>query len=128
MAHLAAAFAPDPESGYRALLRCLGQHPGAVDRALREQALLLSDPADDFRAVRALPGGEAVAAAWRARHAALAAYHHTLVEQRNPTPMLRTLLHEHHVRALGVDPAFEKATDRLARAAALRCLALAGAL
>ncbi len=43
-------------------------------------------------------------------------------------PLLRTLLHEHHMRALGLDPALERQTGRLARAAALRCLALAGRL
>ncbi|MEX5713743.1 hypothetical protein AB1484_37580 [Parafrankia sp. FMc6] len=42
--------------------------------------------------------------------------------------MLRTLLHEHHVHAVGVAPTLEKETGRLARAAALRHLALAGVL
>jgi hypothetical protein len=37
---------------------------------------------------------------------------------------LRTLLHEHHVRAVGVDPTIEKETGRLARAAALGRLAV----
>jgi lantibiotic biosynthesis protein len=40
--------------------------------------------------------------------------------------VLRILLHEHHIRARGLDPAFEKQTGQLARAAALRHLALAG--
>ena len=62
------------------------------------------------------------------RHEALAAYCRVLAEQRDPVAVLRTLLHEHHVRAVGVDPAFEKETGRLARAAALRRLALAGVL
>jgi hypothetical protein len=51
-----------------------------------------------------------------------------LAEQgREPGVVLRTLLHEHHIRAVGVDPTFEKETGRLARAVALRLLALAGA-
>ncbi|WP_199564972.1 lantibiotic dehydratase [Spongiactinospora rosea] len=119
MAHLAAAFAPDAESGYRALLRCLEQQTGPLDRSLRDHALRLGDPSE----VR-----EAVVDAWRAREQALGDYHRVLAEQRDPATGLRTLLHEHHVRALGVDPAFEKVTGRLARAVALRRLALAGVL
>ncbi|MEU8266401.1 lantibiotic dehydratase [Sphaerisporangium sp. NPDC049002] len=127
MAQLAAAFAPDTESGYRALIQCLKQGSGPLERTLRDHALHLADPADGFQAVRAAPGGDAVAAAWRARDAALTCYYRALAEQRDPATVLRTLLHEHHVRALGVDPVFEKMTGRLARAAALRRLALAGA-
>lgn len=128
MAHLAAAFAPDTVTGYQALLRCLDQQTGPLDRTLRDHALGWGDPAEDYQAVRAVPGGEAVADAWRARDAALTAYHRALAEQRDPATVLRTLLHDHHVRALGVDPEFEKTTCRLARAAALLRLALAGAL
>ncbi|MGR6913617.1 lantibiotic dehydratase [[Actinomadura] parvosata] len=128
MTHLAAAFGPDPVSGCRALLRRLPRQTGPLDRALRDHALRLADPTGDFKELRGLPVGDAVADAWRERDAALAAYHHALAEQRDPATVLRTLLHEHHVRALGVDPEFEKVTGRLARAAALRRLALAGAL
>lgn len=128
MAHIAAAFAPDPESGYRMLIQCLPHQTGPVDRALWDQAMLLADPARDDHGICALSGGEAVAAAWRARHSALVTYHHTLGGRRDPAAVLRTLLHEHHGRALGVDPEYEKTTGRLARAAAMRRLALAGAL
>jgi thiopeptide-type bacteriocin biosynthesis protein len=128
MAQLAAAFAPDPEYGCRTLIRCLKQEGGALERTLRDHALDLADPAGDFQALRALPGGEAVAAAWRTRDVALAAYYRSLAEQRDPATVLHTLLHEHHVRAVGVDPEFEKVSGRLARAAALRRLALADAL
>jgi thiopeptide-type bacteriocin biosynthesis protein len=128
MAHLAASFAPDPHTGYRALLGCLPQEHGPLNRELRDRALAVADPADQYRAVRALPGGDAVAAAWRARDTALHAYHDALAQQgREPGGVLRTLLHEHHIRAVGVDPTFEKETGRLARAVALRLLALAGA-
>ncbi len=128
MAHLAASFAPDPDTGYRALLGCLRQEHGPLDRELREHALAVADPADGYRAVRALPGGEAVAAAWCARDTALHAYRDALIHHgREPGMVLRTLLHEHHVRAVGVDPTFEKETGRLARAAVLRLLAPAGA-
>lgn len=127
MAHLAASFAADPPTGYRALLGCLRQEHGPLDRALRDHALAVADPAQQYRAVRALPGGEAIAAAWRARDTVLTTYHDVLVQQRRePGAVLRTLLHEHHIRAVGVDPTFEKETGRLARAVALRCLAPAG--
>jgi lantibiotic biosynthesis protein len=126
MAHLAASFAPDPETGYRALLGCLSQEHKPLDRTLRDHALGLADPDEEYRAVRSLPGGGSVAAAWSARDTALVAYHRVLAQQRNPVAVLRTLLHEHHVRAVGVDPMFEKETGCLARAAALRRLALAG--
>ncbi|WP_158854376.1 lantibiotic dehydratase [Saccharothrix deserti] len=128
MAHLAASFAPDPQTGYRALVGCLRREHGPLDRTLRDHALDLADPDDGYRAVRALPGGEAVAAAWTARDTTLTTYHHALTQQqRDPGTVLRTLLHEHHVRAVGVDPTFEKETGRLTRGAALRRLALAGA-
>ncbi|WP_449061490.1 lantibiotic dehydratase [Planomonospora algeriensis] len=128
MAHLAAHFTTDPVSGYRALLDCLPQQTGPLERALRDHVLHLAAPGEEFPAVRALSSGDAVAAAWQVRQAALAAYHHVLAAQRDPATVLRTLLHEHHVRAVGVDPETEKVTGRLARAAALRALALAGAL
>jgi thiopeptide-type bacteriocin biosynthesis protein len=128
MAHLAASLAPDPHTGYRTLLGCLPQEHGPLDRELRDHALAVADPYQQYRAVRALPGGDAIAAAWRARDTALHAYHGVLARQgREPGVVLRTLLHEHHIRAVGVDPTFEKETGRLARAVALRCLALAGA-
>ena len=52
-AGLAEAFAPDPITGSRALLTCVPQEHGPLDRALREQAVAL---ASDDHAVRELPG------------------------------------------------------------------------
>jgi lantibiotic biosynthesis protein len=127
MAQLAAGFAADPPSGYRALLTCLKRHTEPADRALSDQARTLADPTGEFGNLRALPGGEAVAAAWQVRHDALRPYHDSLLAQREPIGVLRTLLHEHHVRAVGVDPEFERQTGHLARAAAMRCLAQVGA-
>ncbi|GLZ16416.1 hypothetical protein Acsp04_66510 [Actinomadura sp. NBRC 104425] len=123
MTHLAAAFAPDAAAGYRALTRCAKQSSGPLDPAVRDLAFRLADPAGAFAAVRALPGGDAVAAAWQSRASALATYHHLLAQQRNPAGLLPVLLHGHHVRALGLDPDHEATTTRLARAAALRNLA-----
>jgi lantibiotic biosynthesis protein len=126
MAQLAAAFGPDPAAGYRALTACLPHRTGPVDRALLRQASRLADPADHFAALRELPGGGAAAAAWATRDLALAAYRQALASQRDPGTVLRTLLHEHHMRALGLDPQFEQLTGRLARAAARQRLALGG--
>ncbi|SDP94148.1 lantibiotic dehydratase [Lentzea jiangxiensis] len=128
MAHLAASLAPDPATGYRTLLDCLRQEHGPLDRTLRDHALTVADPSQQYRGVRALPGGDTVAAAWQARDSALNTYRDVLLQQgREPAGMLRTLLHEHHARAVGVDPTFERETGRLGRAVALRLLATAGA-
>jgi hypothetical protein len=107
-------------------VRCLDQGSGPLDRSRRDLACAIADPAGGLAALHALPGGKAVAQAWERRDTALASYHEQLSAQRDPGTVLRTLLHEHHMRALGLDPAFEMQTGRLARAAALRCLALAG--
>ena len=124
MAAIAAAFAAGRQAGYRALTRCLDQGAGPLDRGVREDACRLADPADGHAALRALPGGQDVADAWKHRDQALAAYYEALAAQRDPGTALRTLLHEHHMRALGIDPDLERQTGRHARAAALRRLAL----
>ncbi|QSB17498.1 lantibiotic dehydratase [Natronosporangium hydrolyticum] len=123
MAQLAAAFAPDPATGYRALLACLPQQTGPLDRSTAALARHLSDPAGGFSRLRGLPGGQRIVEAWHERDAALAAYHHNLTGQRDPSTVLRSLLHGHHRRALDLAPETEKTTGRLARAAALRRLA-----
>lgn len=128
MTHLAAAFAPAPTSGYQALITCIRQEHGPLDRPFRDHTLKLVDPTGGDATVRALPGGDTLVAAWSARADALTTYHRALAEQRDPRILLRTLLHDHHVRAIGVDPTIEKETCRLARTAALRRLALASAL
>ena len=125
MARIAAAFAPGPAAGYQALTRCLDKGTGPLDRALRAQACDLADPAGDFLALRALPCGGTVAAAWERREGELAGYYRALSAQRDPGTVLRTLLHEHHMRALGMDPDLERQTGRLARAAAQRQIARA---
>jgi thiopeptide-type bacteriocin biosynthesis protein len=123
MTRLAAAFAPDPHTGYRALLTCLQNVTTPAARTLTDLARHLGDPTGEHRNLRALPGGDAIADAWQARDIALRTYHDSLRQQRDPADILRTLLHEHHVRAVGVDPEFERKTNHAARAAAMRCLA-----
>lgn len=126
MARLAAAFARDPGTGYRALLACLRTATAPAERTLTDLARRLADPTGDHRNLRALPGGDTIADAWHTRDLALHAYHGCLLPQRDPASVLRTLLHEHHMRGVGVDPEFERMTNHAARAAAMRCLAQAG--
>ena len=128
MTRIAAAFAPGTAAGHQALVKCLDQGSGPLDRSCRDLACALADPIGGLAALHALTGGTAVAEAWDRRDTALAGYHEQLSAQRDPGTVLRTLLHDHHMRALGLDPALERQTGRLARAAALRCLALAGRL
>jgi lantibiotic biosynthesis protein len=127
MACLAAAFAADPATGHHALLRCLPQSSGPLDRPLRDLTITLANPAGDYRTLNAIPGGDQVTEAWQHRAAALASYRRVLETRRDPATVLRTLLHEHHMRAVGLDPAFETQTGRLARAVSMRYLALVDA-
>jgi thiopeptide-type bacteriocin biosynthesis protein len=127
MVHIAAGLAADPASGYRELLACLKQYTESADRTLSDLARDLADPTGEYARLRGLPAGDTVANAWQDRHTALRAYHASLLPHRDPMEVLRTLLHDHHVRAIGVDPEFERKTGHLARAAAMRCLALVGA-
>ncbi|GAA0490593.1 hypothetical protein Ade02nite_23750 [Paractinoplanes deccanensis] len=122
LAEVAAGFAPDPVTGYETLLEQLKRHTDPVDRALSDVARNLTDPVGLFPRLRALAGGEAVLAAWDARQQALRAYYSALDDERASARVLRTLLREHHHRAVGVDPDFERQTNHLARAVAMRCL------
>ncbi|MCN9240728.1 lantibiotic dehydratase [Streptomyces sp. RY43-2] len=117
---LASHFAASAEQGLQWLVEHLPQEHGSLERALRDQALDLADPRDERATLRSQPGGAAVVAAWQARAVALADYREHLTSQREPVTVMRSLIHLHHVRALGVDPDGERITNRLARACALR--------
>ncbi|MEV6964430.1 lantibiotic dehydratase [Hamadaea sp. NPDC051192] len=123
MTRIAAALADNAAIGYRALLTLLHPDSGPAARILTDLARTLADPADDHHNLRALPGGATVADAWQARDIMLRAYQLSLRPQREPLSVLRTLLHEHHMRAVGLEPSFERATNHAARTAALLCLA-----
>jgi thiopeptide-type bacteriocin biosynthesis protein len=124
MADLAASFATVAEVGWRWLIDLLPQERGKLDHSLRVATLLLAGTPDDRAALSAHPGGEIVAAAWDHRRVALAAYRDRLAEECDPATVLRSLLHDHQVRAIGVDPDRERLVNRLARTAALRQVAL----
>ncbi len=117
---LAVSYASTPREGLRWLIDHLPQEQGWLERSLRDVALLLADPRDGWAALRAMPGGENVGLVWERRRTALVAYRNRLGKQRDPRPVLRSLLHMHHVRTIGVDPERERVSNRLARTAALR--------
>jgi thiopeptide-type bacteriocin biosynthesis protein len=90
----------------------------AQDRYMCRQALHLTSPG----VLPGLPGGDRVAAAWAARATAATAYTARLTPEatrHTPETVLGSLLHLHHVRALGPDPQSEAVTYKLARAVAL---------
>lgn len=120
---LAVAFADSASSGLDWLIHELRQERGRVEPALRDRSLALADPNGTWPTIRSLPGGQDVVTAWQRRATALTAYRDVLSEQRDPLTVLPSLLHLHHNRAVGVDPAAERLTGRLARACALRDLA-----
>lgn len=100
------------------LVQRLPQTTGRLDPRLRDPVLDVTSPGGRD-ALGVLPGGDAVTQAWQARTAALDAYRLRLAGA-DPLRAARSLLHQHHVRAVGVDPTAEAVTLRLVRTAALR--------
>ncbi|MFB7651511.1 MULTISPECIES: lantibiotic dehydratase [unclassified Streptomyces] len=117
--HLVTPLAPGTTAAEEWLVRHLPQGAGRLNRDLRTQVLELAAP-NSASVLAALPGGPAVTEAWRARAAAVDSYRTALAGQRDPLDVARSLLHQHHVRALGVDPRAEETTIRLVRTAALQ--------
>ncbi|WP_328465856.1 lantibiotic dehydratase [Streptomyces sp. NBC_00448] len=119
--HLASRLAPCPDDGFQRLVDTLPRAVGPLDRNLRDQALHL---ADSYAAgnLDDLPCGSQVVAAWQSRAHAAEAYRDALAAQRDPFTAARSLIHQHHLRALNTDPMSEAVTVRLVRAAALRNL------
>ncbi len=76
---LAAAFTGSLSSGLSWLTDHVNHRPApALARGIHGQAMCLADPSGDWAALRAVPGGEALALTWGRRRSALAAYraHH----------------------------------------------------
>ncbi|SES45443.1 lantibiotic dehydratase [Actinokineospora terrae] len=117
---LTATFIGSSLAGTEWLVRELHQEHGRLEPTLRDRALGLVEPHGTWSALRVLPGGADVVTAWRKRAVALSAYREVLRQQRPPLTVLPSLLHLHHIRAVGVDPVLERVTGRLARACALR--------
>jgi thiopeptide-type bacteriocin biosynthesis protein len=116
---LATSYTGTLHDGMRWLIGHLPHEPATVSRALRAAVMRLAGP-HNRAALRAEAGGESVLLAWDRRRAALTAYREKLEPEGDPLHVLRSLLHMHHVRAIGVDPERERVGRRLARAAALR--------
>lgn len=107
---LAAHLLPSAEDAWRWLIDNTPAH-GHPERTHRAEALQLCTP----------QGGSDLTNAWAERGRTLAAYRKALTtEHHDPDTALRSLLHQHHVRALGDDPTAEAATLHLARTVALR--------
>ncbi|MEU6404045.1 lantibiotic dehydratase [Streptomyces sp. NPDC046985] len=117
--HLVTPLAPDTSAAEEWLVRNLPQNKGRLSRALSSQVLELAS-SNGASALAALPGGPQVTEAWRARAAAMGTYRTALAAERDPLDVARSLLHQHHVRSLGVDPRTEETTIRLVRTAALQ--------
>jgi thiopeptide-type bacteriocin biosynthesis protein len=117
---LSVRYTGSAPAGLDWLIRNLRQEHGRLDPALRQQALDLADPHGAWTRLQSLPRERDVLAAWRTRAVVLAAYRDALADQRDPMTVLRSLLHLHHNRAVGVDPVVERITGRLARTCALR--------
>lgn len=120
LVNLAAAMTGSKSGG----MRWLTDHPGLTtstpmrDREMRRQTLQIADG----QALHQIPGGDAIAAAWSARSWAAARYAACLTPETTrltPGSVLTSLLHMHHIRALGIDAESEAMTHKLARAVAL---------
>ncbi|MVZ99056.1 lantibiotic dehydratase [Actinomadura sp. LD22] len=130
MIDLALSFTASPGQCFDWLIQHLPRDAGPIDRSLAQQchdlAAALTEPDADAAAIRPLPGGPDLISAWTARRIALTNYRAALKSQRDPLTVLRSLLHLHHVRAVGVDPDLERLTGHLVRSAALRRISMAG--
>ena len=118
---MAIAFTGSLDLGVSWVVRnAMVKAPRPLPRSVREQAVVVADPTDDWAGLRALPGGQAIARAWRSRDLALASYRALLTEAGgvDTDAVLTSLLHAHHMRAVGHDPDDERCCLQLARAAA----------
>ncbi|AXI78980.1 lantibiotic dehydratase [Peterkaempfera bronchialis] len=118
---IADAFTGGPAAGRRWLVENLLKSQGvAPPRDVQAHALRLAAPDTGLAALRSLPGGEGVIAAWTHRRQALGQYRASLEDAgAAPAAVLPSLLHMHHNRAAGVDTDDEVTCCRLARTAAL---------
>jgi len=121
---IAIAFTGSTAAGMQWLLDHVpATAPSPLPRPVLDEARRIADPRDDWAALRAAPGGAAIADTWKGRDQALADYSAHL-----PGPdtagvdrddALGSLLHTHFVREVGIDFDDEAACLYLARATAL---------
>ncbi|MEU4166128.1 lantibiotic dehydratase [Streptomyces sp. NPDC026665] len=121
---IASAFLGSTEAAMSWLIKHIPcTAPASVPRPELKETVTLSDPSDDWAALRSTPGGAAIVEAWADREAALAAY-----RTHVPGPdtqgiaeddVLSSLLHVHFVRHVAVDFPEEAVCLYLTRAAAM---------
>ncbi|MFC8850694.1 MULTISPECIES: lantibiotic dehydratase [unclassified Micromonospora] len=124
IAAIAVAYTGGTEAGMRWLVDHVpATAPQPVPRSIFREAVRLAQPDDDWAALRAAPGGTAIVDAWKNRDVALAAYRAHLpgphTDGIDPDDVLGSLMHAHHIRAVGIDFDDEDQCRYLARAAAL---------
>ncbi|MGW1974148.1 lantibiotic dehydratase [Streptomyces sp. NPDC001889] len=115
---LAVHFTGDRRQAANWLTSALPQEHGPVPRKRTALALALADP--ERTALLALPEGPHVAELWRQRAASLTTYRKELAASLDPEDVMRSLLDEHVIRAMPLDPEHERAVRRLARTCAMR--------
>ncbi|MGH4020032.1 MAG: lantibiotic dehydratase [Pseudonocardiaceae bacterium] len=127
MVDIAAGFAGSTEQATAWLIGHPAKAPARpAARSALAEACELADPAGEFAALRALPAGGSVVVAWQVRRAVLAAYRSQFPSETDIDPILDSLLHLHHIRAIGVDRGSERTCRRAARMAALSWRARTG--
>jgi thiopeptide-type bacteriocin biosynthesis protein len=128
LGNMVISFLGDVESGMCWLTNHVAKDPvPASDRLIRDQALRLADPSEDWAAMRTFIDGKDIATTWTRRSVALRSYHDAILMtgEINPDSALAALLHLHSVRTIGINPIHERACLNLARAAALSWIARA---
>ncbi|MWA04616.1 lantibiotic dehydratase [Actinomadura sp. LD22] len=121
---IATAYTGSVAAGMRWLIDSVpAAAPTKVPRPVFTEAVHLADPSNGWAALRSVPGGAAIAEAWKPRHRAVAEYRahlpgpHTsgiLIDE-----VLRSLMHVNFARACGIDFDDEAIGLHLARSAAL---------
>ncbi|MFJ4057541.1 lantibiotic dehydratase [Streptomyces albogriseolus] len=121
MVDIAVALLGSQESGWRWLTKHISKDEGAaLPRDVQAMAVRLADPDTSAAVLREYPTGGHVAGMWALRRRALREYRRALETAGiDPASVLPSLLHMHHNRAAGINPAAEAACRRLARSASL---------
>ncbi|MFB7618017.1 lantibiotic dehydratase [Kitasatospora sp. NPDC056181] len=130
---IAVGFTGSVTAGLRWLVTNVpAEPPAAIPRLVFREAVRLADPADQWAALCAKPGGAAIVDTWSERHRALDAYRLHFpgpdTQGVEPDDVLGSLLHCSYVRAHRIDFDDEAQVLYLARAAALARLSRDGDL
>ncbi|WP_169501734.1 lantibiotic dehydratase [Kribbella catacumbae] len=92
----------------------------APPRDVLTTAVRIADPTNDWAGLSATAAGLAIVDSWTSRDHAVRTYRTSLEHTKlNLDEVLMSLLHVHHIRAVGIDRTDESHCLRLARAAAL---------